>query len=55
MKSFLKKIFGEVKGDFTQIETLEEIQRTLQGKSDVIISDAAPKLSESRIWTSLDR
>ena len=45
MKSFSEENFWSIKGDFTQIETLEEIQRTLQGKSDVIISDAAPKLS----------
>lgn len=37
--------FWSIKGDFTQKETLEEIKRTLQGKADVIISDAAPKLS----------
>lgn len=45
IKSFSDENFWSIKGDFTQKETLEEIQRTLQGKADVIISDAAPKLS----------
>jgi len=37
--------FWSIKGDFTAEETLEEIRRTLQGKAQVVISDAAPKLS----------
>ncbi len=45
IKSFSDENFWSIKGDFTQKETLEEMQRTLQGKADVIISDAAPKLS----------
>lgn len=45
MKSFSDENFWSIKGDFTQKETLEEMQRTLQGKADVIISDAAPQLS----------
>jgi len=45
MKSFSDENFWSIKGDFTQKETLEEIRRTLQGKADVIISDAAPQLS----------
>lgn len=45
IKSFSDENFWSIKGDFTQKEILEEIQRTLQGKADVIISDAAPKLS----------
>ena len=45
IKSFPEENFWSIKGDFTQEETLEEIKRTLQGKAQVIISDAAPKLS----------
>lgn len=45
MKSFSDENFWSIKGDFTQKETLEEMRRTLQGKADVIISDAAPQLS----------
>ena len=45
MKSFSEENFWSITGDFTQKETLEEIRRTLQGKADVIISDAAPQLS----------
>jgi len=37
--------FWSIKGDFTQEDTLNEIERTLQGKTQVIVSDAAPKLS----------
>ena len=45
VKSFDEDNFWSIKGDFTQKDTLEEIQRTLQGKPQVIISDASPKLS----------
>ncbi|EKQ52466.1 MAG: 23S rRNA methylase [Methanobacterium sp. Maddingley MBC34] len=45
MKSFPEENFWSIKGDFTHEETLDEIKRTLQGKAQVIISDAAPKLS----------
>jgi 23S rRNA (uridine2552-2'-O)-methyltransferase len=45
IKPFPEENFWGIKGDFTQEETLEEIERTLQGKAQVIISDAAPKLS----------
>ncbi len=45
IKSFSEENFWSIKGDFTQKETLEEIHRTLQGKADVVISDAAPKMS----------
>jgi len=45
MKSFPEENFWSIKGDFTHEETLDEIRRTLQGKAQVIISDAAPKLS----------
>lgn len=42
---FTENNFWSIKGDFTQKDTLEEIQRTLQGKTQIIISDASPKLS----------
>jgi len=42
---FAENNFWSIKGDFTQKDTLEEIQRTLQGKTQIIISDASPKLS----------
>lgn len=42
---FTENNFWSIKGDFTQEDTLEEIQRTLQGKTQIIISDASPKLS----------
>jgi 23S rRNA (uridine2552-2'-O)-methyltransferase len=45
IKTFDEDNFWSIKGDFTQKDTLEEIQRTLQGKTHVIISDASPKLS----------
>lgn len=45
MKSFPEENFWGIKGDFTHEETLDEIKRTLQGKAQVIISDAAPQLS----------
>ena len=45
IKSFPEENFWSIKGDFTHEETLDEIRRTLQGKAQVIISDAAPKLS----------
>ena len=45
MKSFPEENFWSIKGDFTHEETLDEIKRTLQGKAQVIISDAAPQLS----------
>ncbi|MBI5459592.1 SAM-dependent methyltransferase [Methanobacterium sp.] len=45
MKSFPEENFWSIKGDFTHEETLDEIKRTMQGKAQVIISDAAPKLS----------
>ncbi|BDZ72145.1 RlmE family RNA methyltransferase [Methanobacterium petrolearium] len=45
IKPFDEDNFWSIKGDFTQKDTLEEIQRTLQGKTQVIISDASPKLS----------
>ncbi|MDD4809858.1 MAG: SAM-dependent methyltransferase [Methanobacterium formicicum] len=45
IKPFPEENFWGIKGDFTAEETLEEIRRTLQGKAQVVISDAAPKLS----------
>ena len=45
LKPFPEENFWGIKGDFTQEETINEIKRTLQGKAQVIISDAAPKLS----------
>ncbi|MDY9922473.1 RlmE family RNA methyltransferase [Methanobacterium sp.] len=45
MKSFPEENFWSIKGDFTHEETLDEIKRTMRGKAQVIISDAAPKLS----------
>jgi 23S rRNA (uridine2552-2'-O)-methyltransferase len=45
IKPFPEENFWSIKGDFTAEETLEEIRRTLQGKAQVVISDAAPKLS----------
>ena len=45
IKPFPEENFWAIKGDFTAEETLEEIRRTLQGKAQVVISDAAPKLS----------
>jgi 23S rRNA (uridine2552-2'-O)-methyltransferase len=45
VKPFLEENFWTIKGDFTQKETLEEIERTLQSKAQVIISDASPNLS----------
>lgn len=45
IKPFPDENFWSLRGDFTQKETLEEIERTLQGKAQVIISDAAPQLS----------
>lgn len=45
IKPFPEENFWGIKGDFTQEETINEIKRTLQGKAQVIISDAAPKLS----------
>jgi 23S rRNA (uridine2552-2'-O)-methyltransferase len=45
MKPFPEENFWSIKGDFTQKETLEEIERTLQGKAQVVLSDASPKLS----------
>jgi 23S rRNA (uridine2552-2'-O)-methyltransferase len=37
--------FWVVKGDFTQEDTIQEIERTLQGKAQVILSDASPQLT----------
>jgi 23S rRNA (uridine2552-2'-O)-methyltransferase len=45
VKPFPEENFWTIKGDFTHKETLEEIERTLQNKAHVIISDASPKLS----------
>lgn len=45
IKPFPEENFWGINGDFTAEETLEEIRRTLQGKAQVVISDAAPKLS----------
>ncbi len=45
VKPFPEENFWSIKGDFTQKETLEEIERTLQGKAQVVLSDASPKLS----------
>ncbi|AXV40717.1 RlmE family RNA methyltransferase [Methanobacterium sp. BAmetb5] len=45
IKPFPEENFWSIKGDFTAEETLEEIRRTVQGKAQVVISDAAPKLS----------
>jgi len=45
IKPFPEENFWSIQGDFTSEETLEEIRRTLQGKANVVISDAAPKLS----------
>ncbi|NYB51624.1 MAG: 23S rRNA (uridine(2552)-2'-O)-methyltransferase [Methanobacteriaceae archaeon] len=45
VKPFPLENFWSITGDFTQKDTLEEIERTLQGKAQVIISDASPKLS----------
>ncbi len=45
MKSFPEENFWSIKGDFTHEDTLDEIKRTMQGKAQVIISDASPKLS----------
>lgn len=45
VKPFTEDNFWSIKGDFTQKDTIEEIQRTLEGKTNVIISDASPKLS----------
>jgi len=45
IKPFPEENFWGIKGDFTQKETIEEIERTLQGRADVIISDASPQLS----------
>lgn len=45
VKPFPEENFWSIRGDFTQKDIIEEIERTLQGKADVIISDASPKLS----------
>lgn len=45
VKPFPEENFWGIKGDFTKEDTLGEIERTLQGKADVIMSDASPQLS----------
>ncbi len=45
VKPFPEENFWSIKGDFTQKDTLDEIERTLLGKAQVIISDASPQLS----------
>lgn len=45
IRPFSEKNFWEVRGDFTQEDVIQEIERTLQGKPQVILSDASPQLS----------
>jgi 23S rRNA (uridine2552-2'-O)-methyltransferase len=35
--------FWEVRGDFTQEDTIQEIEKTVQGKAQIILSDASPQ------------
>ena len=45
IRPFADANFWEVRGDFTQAEVIQEIEGILQGKSQVILSDASPQLS----------
>lgn len=45
IRSFPDANFWEVRGDFTQEDVIQEIERILQGKAQVILSDASPQLS----------
>jgi 23S rRNA (uridine2552-2'-O)-methyltransferase len=45
IRSFPDANFWEVRGDFTHEDVIQEIERILQGKAQVILSDASPQLS----------
>ncbi|MEN6329243.1 MAG: RlmE family RNA methyltransferase [Methanobacteriaceae archaeon] len=45
IRTFPEENFEAIKGDFTTIETKEDIMRALEGQTAVILSDASPKLS----------
>jgi 23S rRNA (uridine2552-2'-O)-methyltransferase len=45
IKSLPEENFRKVRGDFTKEDTIQEIERTLQGKAQVILSDASPQLT----------
>lgn len=45
IKPFEHENFIQITGDFTKSETVEKIKDTLEWNADVILSDAAPKLT----------
>jgi 23S rRNA (uridine2552-2'-O)-methyltransferase len=45
IRTFPEENFREVRGDFTQVDVIQEIAKILQGKTQVILSDASPQLS----------
>ena len=45
IKPFPEENFHRIKGDFVAPETVKEIKHVLKGRSDIVLSDASPKLS----------
>lgn len=45
IKSIPHENYIQIRGDFTTEETLQNIEQVLDGKADVILSDASPQLS----------
>jgi len=45
IKPLPEENFRKVRGDFTKENTIQEIEKTLQGKAQVILSDASPQLT----------
>lgn len=45
IKPIPEENFHRIKGDFTSLDTLNQVKNIIKGRSDVILSDASPKLS----------